>query len=228
MLLSLRDNVLVMILAMMGWTGSGCQEDPHPAKTGSTPAKTSNTMDDPDAVDPSDPSLRKATFAGGCFWCMEGPFDKLPGVVSTTVGYTGGLRQNPTYEQVSAGITEHAEAVQVLYDPAKTSYESLLEIFWRNINPTTPNRQFADVGSQYRTAIFYHDDQQKQAAQTSRDVLQQSGRFDSPIVTQIVPAGPFYRAEEYHQDYYKKNPSHYKAYRRGSGREAYIEKTWPQ
>jgi len=171
-------------------------------------------------------NFQKATFAGGCFWCMEPPFDKLDGVISTTSGYTGGAGENPTYKEVSAGKTGHAEAVQILYDPEKVSYEKLLDVFWHQINPTTPDRQFVDVGSQYRTAIFYHDDEQRRLAEESKDRMAGSGRFEGPIVTQIVPAGPFWPAEDYHQDYYTKNPLRYKFYRFNSGRDQYLEKVW--
>jgi methionine-S-sulfoxide reductase len=168
----------------------------------------------------------KATFAGGCFWCMEPPFDKLDGVISTTSGYTGGPEKNPTYKDVSAGRTGHAEAVEIIYDPGKVSYRKLLEVFWMQINPTTPDRQFVDVGSQYRSAIFYHDDQQRRLAEESKKEMATSGRFDGPIVTPIEQAGPFWPAEEYHQDYYTKKPLRYKFYRFGSGRDQYLEKVW--
>ncbi|MDA2920434.1 peptide-methionine (S)-S-oxide reductase MsrA [Desulfobacterota bacterium AH_259_B03_O07] len=174
----------------------------------------------------NDTILEKATFAGGCFWCMQPPFDKLDGVLLTTVGYTGGPEENPTYKQVSYGKTGHAEAIQILYDPSKISYAQLLDVFWRNIDPTTRNRQFSDVGSQYRTAIFHHSDEEKQLAKHSKEELQKSGRFDKEIVTEITPASTFYRAEEYHQKYYKKNPIRYKAYRIGSGRDRFIMKVW--
>jgi methionine-S-sulfoxide reductase len=170
--------------------------------------------------------LEKATFAGGCFWCMQPPFDGVPGVVSTLVGYTGGTQKNPTYEEVSSGRTGHAESVEITYDPKKISYDQLLDIFWMNVDPTTPNRQFADVGTQYRTAIFYHNDEQKKLAEASKKKYQQSGKYDKPIVTEIVPASTFWPAEDYHQKYYLKNNAHYKAYRKGSGREGYIRKTW--
>jgi len=167
-----------------------------------------------------------ATFAGGCFWCMEPPFEKLDGVISVVSGYTGGKEPDPTYEQVSSGTTGHAESIEVRYDPTRIDYETLLDVYWRQIDPTDPGGQFADRGRQYRTAIFYHDAVQQQLAERSKAALAASGRFSKPIVTAIEPAGPFYRAEEYHQDYYKKNPEHYKAYRRGSGREAFLEQTW--
>ncbi|MBI3709045.1 MAG: peptide-methionine (S)-S-oxide reductase MsrA [Proteobacteria bacterium] len=167
-----------------------------------------------------------ATFAGGCFWCMEPPFDKLDGVISTTSGYTGGIKPRPTYEEVSAGITGHAEAVQVLYDPAKVGYEKLLQVFWHNVDPLTADAQFCDHGSQYRTAVFFHDEEQKRLAEMSKAGLEKSGRFKQPIVTQIVPAGPFFAAEGYHQDYYKKNPLRYKVYRWNCGRDARLKELW--
>lgn len=168
--------------------------------------------------------LATATFAGGCFWCMEPPFEGQDGVVSVTAGYTGGQTKNPSYKEVSAGGTGHAEAVQIVYDPAKISYEKLLQIFWRNIDPLAVNRQFCDVGRQYRSAIFYHDGQQKAAALESRDRLQKMRGWK--IATEIVPAGAFYRAEEYHQDYYRKNPIRYKFYRQGCGRDQRLQELW--
>jgi peptide-methionine (S)-S-oxide reductase len=166
----------------------------------------------------------KATFAGGCFWCMEPPYDKLDGVLSTISGYAGGKKKNPTYEEVSAGMTGHTEVVQVTYDPKKITYEKLLDVFWRNVDPLTPNRQFCDVGSQYRTAIFYHDENQKRLAEESKKAL--SKRFKEPIVTEIVRATEFYPAEDYHQDYYIKNPLRYKLYRYNCGRDQRLEKLW--
>jgi methionine-S-sulfoxide reductase len=170
--------------------------------------------------------LATATFAGGCFWCMEPPFDKLDGVVATISGYTGGHKANPTYEEVSAGTTGHLEALQVLYDPAKIGYAQLLEVFWQSINPTDPEGQFVDRGPQYRSAIFYHDAEQQQLAESSKQQLNASGRFRQPVVTPILPAGPFYPAEEYHQDYYQKNPLRYKFYRHNSGRDQFLEGVW--
>ena len=167
-----------------------------------------------------------ATFAGGCFWCMEGPFERLAGVRSVTSGYTGGTKLHPTYEEVSAGATGHAEAVQIVYDPAQIGYQQLLDVFWRNIDPTQVDGQFADHGRQYRTAIFYHGEAQRRLAEASKGQLARSGRFSQPIVTEIVPASTFYRAEEYHQDYYKKNPVRYKLYRFGSGRDGYLKRVW--
>jgi peptide-methionine (S)-S-oxide reductase len=168
----------------------------------------------------------KATFAGGCFWCMEPPFDKLPGVISTTSGYTGGQKQQPTYQEVSAGGTGHAEAVQVVYDPQKVSYEKLLEVFWHNIDPTQKDGQFCDHGNQYRTAVFYHDETQKQLAEASKAQLQKTKPFEGEIVTEIVSAGEFYPAEDYHQDYYLKNPLRYKFYRTTCGRDKRLQTLW--
>ena len=170
--------------------------------------------------------LERATFAGGCFWCMEPPFEKLEGVHAVVSGYTGGPEVDPAYEQVSSGRTGHREAVVVLYDPEEIGYRMLLHVFWRQIDPTDSGGQFADRGSQYETGIFYHDAEQRRLAEESKRKLAASGRFDEPIVTPILPAEDFYPAEEYHQDYYKKNPSHYKRYRRGSGREGFLERTW--
>lgn len=167
-----------------------------------------------------------ATFAGGCFWCMEPPYDELDGVISTTSGYTGGHKQRPTYEEVSSGKTGHTEAVQVVYDPKRITYERLLDVFWRNIDPVTPNAQFCDHGPQYRSGIFYHDAEQRRLAEESRRALEASGRLKSPIVTEIVAAGTFYPAEEYHQDYYKKNPIRYKLYRAGCGRDRRLAELW--
>lgn len=171
-------------------------------------------------------TLAQATFAGGCFWCMEHPFDQLPGVVSVTSGYTGGHLKNPTYQQVSSGTTGHAESVQVLYDPRRIDYATLLEVFWHNIDPLTPNAQFCDHGSQYRSAIFYHDEEQRRLAEESKRRLEASGRFDRPIVTEIVPASTFYPAEEYHQHYYRKNPIRYKFYRWNCGRDRRLKELW--
>ena len=167
-----------------------------------------------------------ATFAGGCFWCMEPPFDAIDGVVSTTSGYIGGHVKNPTYKEVSAGRTGHTEAVQIVYDPTRISYDELLEVFWRNIDPTTADRQFCDRGSQYRSGIFYHDEAQRLAAEASKSRLDRTKPFPEAIVTEITEAGTFYPAEEYHQDYYKKNPIRYKYYRFGCGRDKRLEELW--
>ncbi len=168
----------------------------------------------------------KATFAGGCFWCEEEVFEKVEGVISVTSGYTGGQKKHPTYEEVSAGITGHAEAVEVIYDPAKVSYAKLLDVFWHNVDPVTPNQQFCDVGTQYRSAIFYHDDQQKRLAEDSRKELEKTKSFRGEIVTQIVAASDFYPAEEYHQDFYKKNPIRYKFYKYNCGRAQRLAELW--
>jgi peptide-methionine (S)-S-oxide reductase len=178
------------------------------------------------ATGPAPAGLAKATFAGGCFWCVESDFDKVPGVQSTTSGYTGGKLANPSYEQVSAKTTGHAEAVEIVFDPKRVSYEQLLEYFWRTIDPTTKDRQFCDAGSPYRTAIYVHDAQQLAAAKASLERLDKTKPFKEPIVTEIVLAGPFYAAEDYHQDYYKKNPVRYKYYRTSCGREARLEQLW--
>jgi methionine-S-sulfoxide reductase len=173
-----------------------------------------------------DGRTQTATFAGGCFWCMEPPFEKLDGVRSVTSGYAGGTEPRPTYQQVSSGQTGHAESVRVVYDPSTVSYERLLDTFWMNIDPTQAEGQFADHGRQYRTAIFYHTEEQRRLADASKQRLASSGKFSKPIVTEISPAGPFYPAEEYHQDYYKKSPFRYHLYRMGSGRDGFIKKTW--
>ena len=167
-----------------------------------------------------------ATFAGGCFWCMEPPYDKLPGVISTTSGYTGGQKANPTYEEVSSGSTGHAEAVQVKYDPTKISYDKLLDVFWHNIDPTVSNQQFCDHGTQYRTAIFVADDAQRRAAEASKANIDKTKPFKEPILTPIVAASQFWPAEDYHQDYYLKNPVRYKYYRAGCGRDARLKQLW--
>jgi peptide-methionine (S)-S-oxide reductase len=174
----------------------------------------------------SQKGLEMATFAGGCFWCVEEAFDEVEGVVSTTSGYTGGHKKNPTYHEVSTGGTGHAEAVQVVYDPKKVSYSDLLKVFWHNIDPTTPNRQFCDVGSQYRSAIFYHNETQKRLAEASKRELEKSKPFKEPIVTEITKASEFYPAEEYHQDYHHKNPIRYKFYRYGCGRDQRLSEVW--
>jgi peptide methionine sulfoxide reductase msrA/msrB len=174
----------------------------------------------------ADTKLEKATFAGGCFWCMESPFEKLEGVISVTSGYTGGDKENPTYEEVSSGNTGHVEAIEILFDPNKVSYSELLDIFWKQIDPTDANGQFVDRGNQYRTAIFYHNEEQKIIAERSKRELNESKRYPNPIVTEIIPVSKFYSAEEYHQDYYKKNSIKYKFYRYRSGRDQYLKKVW--
>ena len=177
-------------------------------------------------AEPIDETLAVATFAGGCFWCIEFDFDTVPGVVHTISGYTGGDVKNPSYEQVAAGGTGHRESVQVYYDPDRVSYEGLLDAFWRMVEPTDAGGQFADRGEEYTTAIYYHDEAQKRAAEQSKDALAASGRYDEPVVTPILPATTFYRAEAYHQDYHIKNPLRYNFYRYRSGRDQYLERTW--
>jgi len=172
------------------------------------------------------PGHAVATFAGGCFWCMEPPYDKLPGVTATISGYMGGTKANPTYQEVSSGTTGHAEVVQVVYDPKKVSYEKLLEVYWVNVDPTVRDRQFCDSGTQYRTTIFYHDAEQLKAAEKSKAEIEKSKPFKQPIVTPIVMAGPFYPAEDYHQDYYQKSPVQYRLYRTGCGRDARLKELW--
>ena len=171
-------------------------------------------------------NYEKAIFAGGCFWCIQPPYDYLDGVITTTVGFVGGTEVDPTYKEVAYGKTSHTEAVEIIYNPEKVSYEKLLAIFWRNIDPTDSKGQFVDRGLQYRPGIFYLNQKQKMAALLSRTKLEESGRFDKPVVVEITEATPFYDAEEYHQKYYLKKPMHYKTYRMGSGRDRFIEKYW--
>ncbi len=174
-----------------------------------------------------DVTFEKATFAAGCFWCIQASFDATPGILQTTVGYTGGATRNPTYKQVSSGQSGHTEAIEVLFDPKKVSYDKLLELFWDNINPTTPNQQFADVGSQYHTVIYYHSQGQRIKAEKSKEQINKSGRFDKPIVTDIKPASAFWPAEEDHQKYYQKSPSAYQLYKDNSGRKEFFKRTVP-
>ena len=181
---------------------------------------------EPTAINPEVTGQAEAIFAGGCFWCMEPPFEALPGVLAVISGYTGGRTRNPSYEEVSSGTTGHAEVVRIVYDPAKVSFEKLLDVFWHNIDPLTPDQQFCDKGTQYRSAIFYRDEAQRQAAEASKDALVASGRFKTGVVTSIVPAKVFYPAEDYHQDYYKHNPLRYKYYRHGCGRDERLEELW--
>lgn len=171
-------------------------------------------------------SKEESTFAGGCFWCMEAAFQELNGVIDVISGYSGGGEENPTYEEVSSGKTGHLEAVRVIYDSSKISYEELLDVFWRQIDPTDFGGQFADRGNQYKTAIFYHNDEQNKTAKKSKKELEESKKFDKPIVTEILPVSTFYKAEEYHQDYYKKRILQYNIYKKGSGREDFIKETW--
>jgi len=177
-------------------------------------------------VTPTQGKLEKAAFAGGCFWCMEPPFDQLPGVISVTPGYIGGKKKNPTYKDVSAGGTGHAEAVEIVYDPLKISYDELLTVFWHNIDPTVKDRQFCDSGDQYRSAIFYNTEEQRRIALQSKKALEKTKLFREQIMTEIVQANQFYPAEDYHQHYYKKNPLRYKYYRNGCGRDQRLKELW--
>lgn len=170
--------------------------------------------------------LATATFAGGCFWCMEEVFEEVDGVVSVVSGYTGGRKANPTYKEVSAGWTGHAEAIEIQFDPGRVSYSKLLAVFWRNVDPTTADRQFCDVGNQYRPAIFYHEEEQRRLAEESKRTVEQTKTFKEPILTEIVAASTFYVAEEYHQDFYKKNPIRYKFYKFNCGRVPRLEELW--
>jgi len=215
----LLSGVLPMLTVFGAWAQSGTASQPSQAGAKAAPAQVTpyRTVPMKSAV---------AVFAGGCFWCMEPPFDKLPGVTSTTSGYIGGRVANPTYEQVSAGSTGHTEAVQVRYDPAQVSYAKLLEVFWRNIDPIAVNRQFCDVGDQYRSAVFYRNAQEKRLAEASKQRIEASGRLKQPIATQIVAATTFYPAEDYHQDYYVKNPARYKYYRFSCGRDQRLKAVW--
>ena len=181
-----------------------------------------------DMTNGGDLTIKRATFAGGCFWCTEADFEKLPGVVKVISGYTGGIKENPTYEQVSSGGTGHVEAIQVYYDPSKLSYEELLDFFWKHIDPTDKGGQFVDRGSQYRSVIFYHDEEQKRLAEKSKEALDKSGKYRKPVVTDIIKFVKFYEAEEYHQDYYQKNHLKYSYYRHGSGRDKFLSKMWGQ
>ncbi|MEW6571656.1 MAG: peptide-methionine (R)-S-oxide reductase MsrB [Nitrospirota bacterium] len=204
---------LLMLLGMLLFLTCGCRDSQVVKKSGE------KTMI-------KEGSLRVATFAGGCFWCTEADFEKVQGVIKVISGYTGGHKENPSYEEVSSGQTGHLEAVQVYYDPSQITYEELLNFFWTHIDPTDAGGQFVDRGQQYRSAIFYHDDEQKRIAEKSREDLDKSGRFIKPIVTEIIKFDRFYEAEEYHQDYYKKHSLKYKFYRRGSGRDQFLKKVW--
>jgi len=179
-------------------------------------------------MDSTNTGMKLATLAGGCFWCLVPPYAELPGVIKVAAGYTGGHKEKPTYEEVCYGNTGHIEAVQIRYDPQRISYDELLDVFWRQIDPTDAGGQFADRGTSYRTAIFYHDEEQYQKAREAISRIDQSGRFTAPVATLLLPAQPFYPAEEYHQDYYKKNPDHYNRYKAGSGREAFIKNFWTE
>ncbi|MBI2295061.1 MAG: peptide-methionine (S)-S-oxide reductase MsrA [Betaproteobacteria bacterium] len=205
----IRSRVLWML-----WLTAFALPAPGPAAAQAQPKPAAKT------------ATAKATFAGGCFWCMEEAYDPVPGVISTISGYMGGKTKNPTYEQVSSGRTGHAEIVQVEYDPSKVSYAKLLEVFWRNVDPIQKDGQFCDHGSQYRTAIFFHDDEQKKLAEASKAAVTKNKPFKGEIVTEITRAPEFYPAEGYHQDFYLKNPVRYKFYKSGCGREARLQQLW--
>ena len=207
-------RILFLLLALMLVAGNGCQ------KSSSASQRTKNDLAKEEAA------TRQATFAGGCFWCTQADFEKLPGVVKVVSGYTGGNKENPTYEEVSSGTTGHVEAIQVYYDPSKLTYEELLDFFWRHVDPTDPGGQFVDRGTQYRSVIFYHDEEQKRLAEKSKEALDQSRRFNKPVVMEIIKFTKFYEAEAYHQDYYKKHPIKYKYYRYASGRDQFLAKVW--
>ena len=177
---------------------------------------------------PSSAETRTAVFAGGCFWCIQPAFDKAKGVIKTVVGYCGGSEPNPTYELVSSEKTGYRESIQIIYDPAKISYDQLLDIYWRQIDPTQSDGQFTDIGPSYRAAIFYGSDDEKKVAETSKEKLARSGKFNKPIVTEILPAMKFYPAEAYHQKYYQQNPEHFEAFEEGSGRVSFKKKAWEQ
>ncbi len=215
---------LLLLTTMTACTPSGNSAPAASTQDEATPATSAAAADT--EADVSSGESAVAIFAGGCFWCMEPPYDKLPGVEATIAGYIGGQHANPTYEQVSAGGTGHAEAVRVTYDPGQVSYAKLLEVFWRNIDPVAVDRQFCDVGNQYRSAIFTIGDAQQREAEASKRKLAASGRFEEPIATQIVDASTFYPAEDYHQNYYEKNPIRYKFYRFRCGRDQRLEELW--
>ena len=240
---STRPSLSLFICLALAASASACQStrgaDGEPSSTKqpdlernsneapqSQPAQSGEDSSGQPLAEPPPEGLKQATFAGGCFWCMEGPFESISGVKDAFSGYTGGSEQRPVYEQVSRGRTGHTEAVRVFYDPDEVTYEVLLEAFWRSMDPTDLGGQFADRGSQYRPAIFVHDEAQRQAAEASKKALSESGRFTDPIVVPIERAGDFWVAEGYHQDYYKTNPAHYKRYRKGSGREAFLQRIW--
>jgi peptide methionine sulfoxide reductase msrA/msrB len=211
---AVMEVIICFYLVLAMFTFDGCKEKLPLQKEKHSSKAADNTF------------TEVATFAGGCFWCTEADFEKLPGVGKAISGYTGGHKENPTYKEVSSGATGHIEAVRVYYDPKKITYEELLEYFWRHINPTDAEGQFIDRGKQYRSAIFYHNEGQKRLAERSREKLKQSGKFDKPIVTEIISFRKFYEAEEYHQDYYKKHPLKYNFYRSGSGRDEFLKKVW--
>jgi len=206
-------KIFIIIFSLIFALG-GCQGTEAKKQEVSNPMKEEQT------------NLKVATLAGGCFWCVESDLEKVPGVAKVISGYTGGQKESPTYEEVTTGKTGHYEAVQVYYDPSKVSYEQILEVFWRHVDPTDAGGQFVDRGPQYRTAIFYHDEEQKRIAEKSKEALEKSGKFKKPVVTPIVKFSKFYEAEDYHQDYYKKSGFRYQIYRSGSGRDRFLDETW--
>ncbi|MFN3201332.1 MAG: peptide-methionine (S)-S-oxide reductase MsrA [Bradymonadia bacterium] len=217
----MRSTLLLTAFAALVFTGCSTSTEAAPSSqpgVGSAPSKA--LSDTPPA------GMEIATFAGGCFWCMEGPFDAIEGVQETLSGYTDGHKLNPTYKEVSAGYTGHTEAIRVIFDPKKVTYAQLVEIFWHNIDPTTENRQFCDAGTQYRTGIYYHSAEQKRIAEASKAKLVAAKTLPGAVVTPVKAANPFYAAEDYHQDFYKKNPTHYQRYRRGCGRDARLKELW--
>ncbi len=207
----MKQNLMCVVFSALLCLGGAVMSNAETKKAGAQSAK---------------PKTETAIFAGGCFWCMQPPYDRLKGVQETYVGYTGGSKNNPTYEEVSDGITGHAEAIEIIFDPSQVSYAALLEVFWKNVDPTTPNRQFCDSGNQYRSAIFYADAVQKKLAEESKAKIEKSGVLKKPIVTELAAASKFYRAEDYHQKYYQKNPVRYKLYRYNCGRDKTLEQVW--
>jgi peptide methionine sulfoxide reductase msrA/msrB len=201
--------ITVLVVAFLAWYPARSMEDKMPDRTTDMSSKN-----------------KTAVFAGGCFWCTESDFEKIDGVIEAVSGYTGGKVADPAYKEVARGGTGHVEAVKVVYYPARITYEDLLDVFWRHVDPTDAGGQFVDRGAQYRSAIFYHDEDERHLAETTRGNLNKSGQFEKPVVTDILPLGPFYPAEEYHQDYYKKNPIRYKYYRSGSGRDSFLKNAW--
>lgn len=220
---------LTTSLALVAAAGIGCKSTGGDAAA-STPSSQPVSQPASQATAPVvvhvPAGMAVATFAGGCFWCMEKPFDVVEGVVSTTSGYIGGHKDNPTYKEVSRGVTGHTEAVQIVFDPKKVGYDKLLQVFWHNIDPTVPNRQFCDSGTQYRSGVFFHDDVQKALALKSKADIEAGKTLKAPIVTEITSASTFYPAEDYHQDFYKKSPDHYTRYRKGCGRDRRLEELW--
>jgi peptide methionine sulfoxide reductase msrA/msrB len=221
-----KGALVILTTVFIGSTGIAHAADTKARPSASKPMGAPMSMEAPKTMETMDSGLRTAVFAGGCFWCTESDFEKAPGVVEAVSGYTGGALANPTYKEVSAGRSGHVEAVRVTYDPKVISYTKLLDVFWRYMDPTDPGGQFVDRGSQYLGAIFYQDQEQKRLAEESKAALENSGRFHKPLVTEIRELGPFYVAEEYHQDYYKKNPLRYTLYRWNSGRDQFLKEVW--